>query len=350
MPWALRRLPFGIVDLDIRTDGGIPAGGMTMLVGKPSEGKNFLLNRLIRNQQKIYGDDCKIAVITTELPYDKSQAHLNDVAVSASDEEIEAMQERRRELNQPGLTRDEIAKLKHTIGEFYVVPPSTAENSFQAAIDLIACGAFNIVALDSFGSILSTEEAAKSMDDNAKVAGGSGLNTRLMSHLVDSFKFINGRPNLTAFVGINQVRDNLKAMAFGKQTHESGGWALKHGRFLTIEISRTHTEKHKSGALEGAAAWKTIKWEITKQKAGGHEGWVGEYNYVFDRGDIDEAELLVRVGQAYGLIKNTGKRWFLDDNQVADSFSSMVRFVEDNDLTNELYLRCLHSAGVTLVI
>ena len=32
-PWLLKRLPTGILELDIELQGGLPAGGMTMIVG-----------------------------------------------------------------------------------------------------------------------------------------------------------------------------------------------------------------------------------------------------------------------------------------------------------------------------
>ncbi len=34
MPWSLKRLPTGIIDLDIALNGGFPAGGLSFLIGK----------------------------------------------------------------------------------------------------------------------------------------------------------------------------------------------------------------------------------------------------------------------------------------------------------------------------
>jgi len=295
MPWAMRRLPFGIPDLDIRTGGGAPAGGMTMLVGKPGEGKNFLLNRLIRNQQRLYGADCAIAVIGTELPYDKTQGQLCGVKVALSGAEIEKENERRLRLRKPSLTADERAAMQEQIGTFVVVPPSTAEESFEIAVELVGSGDFNIVALDSFGAILTDAEEEQGFDKDSRVGGPAGLNTKLMRKLTAAFSADGkGNPNLTCFVGINQVRDKMKAQPFEKQTHESGGWALKHARFLTVEIARTGWVTRGSDE-DKERIGKTIRWEITKQKAGGHEGHTGQYNYVFGRGDIDMGELLLRL-------------------------------------------------------
>ncbi len=44
MPWMLKRLPSGILDLDIAIGGGLPAGGLSFFVGKQGVGKNWLAN------------------------------------------------------------------------------------------------------------------------------------------------------------------------------------------------------------------------------------------------------------------------------------------------------------------
>lgn len=348
MPWAVRRLPFGIADLDVATNGGAPAGGLTMLVGKPGEGKNFLLNRLVRNQQQLYGEDCAVAMIGTELAYDKTQGRSVGVRVALSNDEIDAMNAKQRELHNRDLTKEEVAELKTQVGEFLVVPPSTAEEAFDIAVDLVRSGEFNIVGLDSFGSILPEGDEDKDFaDGDARVGGAAGLNTQLMRKLNNAFAPLSGgRPNLTCFVGINQVRDKLKAQPFEKQTHESGGWSLKHGRFLTIELSRiayVRDEKTK------AAIAKRIGWEITKQKAGGYEGHKGEYTYVMSKSDIDEGELLLRVGEFYGLIEKSGNTYSYNGQRMGVGVAQAAAWIVKCGLEKELNEEILHAARVTLV-
>ncbi len=349
MPWAMRRLSFGIPDLDIATNGGAPAGGITMLVGKPGEGKNFLLNRLIRGQQRIYGDECAVAVIGTELPYDKTQGRLCGVKVSLSESEIDKLDASERALRRPGLTKEQRAEMRAQVGTFLVVPPSTAEESFDVAVDLVASGEFNIVALDSFGSILPEAEQDQGFDKDSRVGGPAGLNTKLMRKLSGAFGADDrGSPNLTCFVGINQVRDKLKAQPFEKQTHETGGWSLKHARFLTVELQRigwvtrgSDENKERVGKVE--------RWEITKQKAGGYEGHTGEYNYIFGRCDIDMGDLLLRLGLEYDVIEKAGNSYSYSGLILGTGKDKAAAAIMACDLEEELTEVIMRAAGVALV-
>jgi len=349
MPWAMRRLSFGIPDLDIATKGGAPAGGMTMLVGKPGEGKNFLMNRLIRGQQRIYKDECAIAVIGTELAYDKTQGHACGVKVAMSPQEIEQENRNRIALRKPELTAEERASMADHLGTFLVVPPSTAEESFDIAVDLVASGDFNIVALDSFGSILPEAEDDQGFDKDSRVGGPAGLNTKLMRKLTSAFGTDpRGNPNLTCFIGINQVRDKMKAQAFEKQTHETGGWSLKHGRFLTVELQRmgwvtkgSDDEKERIGKIE--------KWEITKQKAGGYEGHTGQYNYMYEDCDVDMGELLLRLGLDYDLIDKNGNSYSYSGLILGVGKDKAANSITKCALVEELTEEILRAAGVALV-
>lgn len=347
MPWAVRRVPFGIPDLDIATNGGAPGGGFTMIVGKPGEGKNYLINRAVMNQQRIYGEDCAIAMIGTELPYDKTQGRSAGVKVALSNDEIAALNDKYQKLHRRDLTRDEIAELKTQVGTFLVVPPTTAEDAFEVAVDLVKTGEFNIVSLDSFGSILTEDDGDKDFTENARVGGPAGLNTRLMRKLNGAFAPLKGgKPNTTCFMGINQVRDKMNAKPNEKQTQEGGGWSLKHGRFLTIELARTEYIKNAAKTQKIA---KRIQWEITKQKAGGYEGHSGNYVYVMGQSTIDMGELLLRLGQEYGLIEKSGNTYTYSGVKLGVGEANAAASLVKNDLIEELNEQILDAAGVVLV-
>ncbi len=347
MPWAVRRLPFGIPDLDIATNGGAPGGGMTMIIGKPGEGKNYLMNRLIRNQQKLYGKECCVAVIGTELAYDKTQGRLTGVRVALSNDEIDALNMRSQKLYKRDLTRDERAELKTQIGHFIIVPPSTAEKCFDIAVELVATGDMNLVGMDSFGAVLPEGDEQKDFaDGSARVGGAAGLNTQLMRKLNNAFAPLKGgRPNVTSFIGINQVRDKMDAQKYEKKTQENGGWSLKHGRFLTIELARKEYIKNASG-LKVA---KTIGWEITKQKAGGWEGGVGKYDYVLAEGNIDMGELLLRLGVDHGVIDRSGNTYTYCGTTLGMKAATAEKAIVEHDLVDEIADLILEAAGVALL-
>ena len=74
MPWSIKRLSTGVLDLDIALQGGLPAGGLSFFVGKQGVGKNWLANQVIREHQQQYGKDTNVAIVSTEMVYDKDFA------------------------------------------------------------------------------------------------------------------------------------------------------------------------------------------------------------------------------------------------------------------------------------
>lgn len=352
MPWAIRRLPTGIPNLDIALNGGLPAGGMTMIVGQPSVGKNWLINQVLRLVQKHYGEDACIAVIGTEFPYDKGQANSCHVRVAMSDRELNADDAIRKGLKLPPLTKDERAARKTTVGEFLIVPPTTAEESFDIAVELVASREFDVVVIDSFGSILPEEDQDKGFDEAARVGGPSGLNTRLMRKMTAALSpDADGDPNLTCVIGINQVRDNLKAQSFQKQTHETGGWSLKHGRFVTIELTRTgNIMKPLPGSKKKRKVGKTIKWEITKQKAGGFEGHVGEYDYIMANVDIDRESLALKLAAAAGIVDKKGNHYYYEGIPLGNGIANCAKAVAEHGILEDLELEILKAAGCAYLL
>jgi recombination protein RecA len=353
MPWAVRRLPTSIVDLDIALNGGLPAGGLTMVVGQPSVGKNWLINQVLREQQRIYGDECAIAVVGLEFPYDKGQANSCGVRIAMSDREIDADNAQRKGFKLPPLTEEQRAARKKTIGEFIVVPPCTAEESFDIVIDLVESRDFNCVVIDSFGSVLPEADQEKSFEENQGVAGPAGLNTQLMRKMTAALApDEKGDPNLTSVIGINQVRDNLKAQSFQKKTHESGGWSLKHARFVTIELTRTGNIKApvSSGSSKKKNVGKTIKWEITKQKAGGFEGHTGDYDYIMRQCDIDRAGLALRLATDVGLVTKKGSYYSYQDIPIGNGLAAASKFVNTNGLLADLETEILRKHGCSYVL
>lgn len=345
MAWALRRLPTGLIELDLAMNGGFPGGGMSIITGKPGSGKNWLINQAIRICQEQRGEDAAIAVIGTELAYDKTQAHGCGVRVPMSGLEVDAYVEECEYLGIE-VTPEDLEWRTTGIGEFLVVPPTSAEECFDIAIDLVRSGEFDIVALDSFGSILPQAEEDKDLTDNARVGGAASLNTRLMGKLCSAFSpDTAGNPNLTAFLGVNQVRDNMqRATPYSPMTKESGGWALKHGRFVTLNLTRIGAVKTSKKVHIG----KEMKWEILKQKAGGHEGGKGKYNYYWKDMSFNRAALAVRLGVQHGLIVKSGS-WYAvaeTDERMGQGEDKAGEWLLKADLLKEMEARIYKASGV----
>jgi recombination protein RecA len=342
MPWLVKRLPTSILDLDIALGGGLPAGGMTFITGREGVGKNWLINQVIREHQQRHGDSTSVAVVSTEMVYDKEFAQLCGVKVALSDIEIAKIRES-YEANEEPFTAEQEAGLREQIGEFITVPPSLAEESLQIAIDLIASREFSIVVIDSFGSLLTEHDDEGELSDPNRVGGAALLNTKFARKLNAALgPDKDGNPNLTCVVGVNQIRDNTdRANKYSPKTQEGGGWALKHARWVTIEMSRQ--AKVKDGDL---VIGKTVRWEITKQKAGGHEGASGSFDHLHKYVGINRVAHSIAVSTDYGVMARKGPWYFYKGEQIGQGVGSAEKYVRDNGLIEKIEADTLLAANI----
>jgi recombination protein RecA len=343
MPWMIKRLPTGILDLDIALGGGLPAGGMTFLTGKQGVGKNWLANQVMQRHQERHGHSTNIAVISTEMVYDKEFAQLCDVRVAMSDMEIDALRQIYEEEGEE-FSEEYEEQLRAQVGEFITVPPSIAEESLQIAIDAIASREFDIVLIDSFGSLLTEHDDEGELGDSARVGGAAMLNTRFARKLNTALgPDKDGNPNLTCVIGINQVRDNTdRANKYSPKTVEAGGWALKHARWVTINMAPQG--KVKDGKI---LTGKTVRWEITKQKAGGHEGAYGTYDFLYKHTGIDRVSHSAAVAADYGAgFTRKGAWYFYKGEQIGQGSAAAAAYAIEHGLLEEIEAETLRAAGV----
>lgn len=346
MPWMLKRLPTSILDLDIALSGGFPAGGMSFMTGKQGVGKNWLANQVMREHQIRHGERTSIAVVSTEMVYDKLFARDCGVRVAFSDLEIQEInrQIKRSSKDGTGLSDEEIEELRDQVGEFVTIPPGTAEDSLSIAIDLISSREFDIVLIDSFGSLLTEHDEENDLSSSQRVGGAAMLNTRFSRKLTGALApDSNGDPNLTCILAINQVRDNTdRANKYSPKTIEAGGWALKHARWVTVEMTPVSTIRDAKKGKIG----KTIRWEITKQKAGGHEGAQSSYDFYFGLVGTNRAEHSVQVASKYGVVDRSGAWYSYNGERIGQGATKAARYVLENDLLPEIEELTLSAANI----
>jgi recombination protein RecA len=344
-PWLLKRLPTGIPELDIALNGGFPAGGFTMIYGPEGIGKNFLSNCVMAIQQLFLGDDCNLAVVSTEMVFDKTFAKSRGVAVGFSEEEISALARAWEDSTGEKMSDEYKDDLRLEIGTFLTVPPTTAEEAFDIVLELIASRQFDVIVIDSFGSLLTDEDEDKMMEDAVKVGGASAVNTRFARKMNAAFApDEKGRPNMTCVIGINQVRDNMdRANKYSPKTKETGGWALKHARWVGIELS--HGGKLRKGQ-KGPVIGKTIRWTITKQKAGGHEGASGTYDFIYDLAGVDKAKEVARAALTFGVLEKSGSWISYDGTNLGQGLDKTARALEKQGLLQEIEEAVLEEGGV----
>lgn len=352
MPWLYRRLPTGITELDIAINGGLPAGGITMLVAPEGIGKNWLANQVIRKQQQFFGDNCRIGIISLEMPYDKLFAQECGVQVALSASEIQAIEMADQEMHRDAslvLPPEMRAQLSRQVGEFVVVPPTTAEKALTLACEFVASREFNVVLIDSFGSMLTELEEEKSLEDPNRPGGSALLNTAFARRMnAASAPNKDGMPNLTCTIGINQARENMKKTTpYAPDWVENGGYALKHARWLSIYLKRTGYVNRKV-LDKNIRIGKTIQWDIAKQKAGGHEGGSGTYDFIWGLCGIDHWTELVRLMESLQIVKRSGAWYEYEDTRASGMAAFVAALREGGDaLYTDLERLCFMKANIS---
>jgi RecA/RadA recombinase len=338
-PWSLKRLPTGLANLDVDLRGGWPAGCFVMLIGEPGVGKNTLSNHTIAEQQRIVGDSFMCFIGITEGSLDKSQMRLNGVKIADSPEELNAFVQARKRAGLP-VTRSMIRERQEQIGEFIVVQGETSDVIYQAVLDAVATRAFHVVLLDSFGSVLLDQDKEKELVDNDRMAGPAGLNSKFSTRLFSALgPDKDGNPNLTLVIGINQIRANMnRANPNSPMTSESGGYQLKHTRSVAVQLSTTGKITDKDASKESGGRVreaKNIMYEVTKQKAGGHEGGSGTYLHRF-KGGIHKSHALLRTAEQFGVVKHTGNTYRVDIDGETITIGNSRGLMDAADALEEL--------------
>lgn len=353
-PFLLRR-PFGITSIDCATGGGIPAGGITQIAAPEGIGKNAMSNMVISQVQRLYGEDACIAWIWLEVPYDKDHARINGVMVPSSDEDIHFENMERLKRGVDPLNDDQVARRRASVGEFLIGDEGNTERRLQAVLDLIADNRCQVIVLDSIASVVSKYRVETEMDGEPRQSANAWLLSEFQRMCWHHFANPSrGSMNTTSMIVINQVRANRnKRSAFDREWTVGGPWAIKHGKLLDVTLMRggripADSKKPPKG--------KWVRWEVTKGKAGCHEGGKGEVAYYFKNGfDIyqdlvstaDSMGLLIRQGVNRDLVKPNGEV-VVDGLPWGEQGSKLASAVyADEGLFETMYYTCLEAAGVS---
>ena len=314
--FILRR-PTGVTTLDIALGGGLPAGGLTQVIGKYSAGKSYLANRVMATGQESYGDQFAAAVNMTEMRFDKAFAKAKcGLRIAYSEDEIAVFRKINLDQGNPAFTAEYEAWLRDGVGSFVEGVGGNAESVLEVAVQQVESNLFQFVLIDSFGALLTAAEAEHEEGLEGKHRGGAAMVvTQFMHRLHAALNLPDkyGRPNTTTVIGINQYRDNVNAGMYGNPMKQAGGHALAHGQLVNLHIEQGSRIKLALNSSTNVIVGKEINWEILKGKAGCHDGPKGTYSFYFgEHGHgfgIDIYSDLLIAGLQTGVIEQSGA-WF----------------------------------------
>lgn len=357
--YHLRR-PCGIMQLDIDTGGGLPAGAFSTVGGPNQAGKSLLLYKYFAMHQRLYGRESAVALAISEGGLDYFAARKAGWLIAVPDDAIEAEQQVRKFRGAPALTKEQVQHLKLQVGENLLIYGETAEEFLDRLYEVIKSNLFGIVALDSLeGLVPSAEAELDTLEDNPQQAARASIVTRFMARYGPLSTGING-PNWTTFIATCQVRSNRKKTEV--QSHiarylpdavETVPNAVKHWRKINVTVQSG--EKIKEGSGENKIqTGKYLKWEITKGTLGTHDGIRGETELIYEQpGLTNDLRDLITCGLKYGVVvERDGLLTFMRASgpdkllqEVPDTATMMSELQKDFELELALRQEILAAAG-----
>lgn len=359
----LLRRPTGIPDLDIfGLGGGWPAGALCVVTGPDGAGKDYIINCSIREAQRNYGDKAKIAIFSTEFPYDKRFAReVCGVEVAFTDEELDELDSTRTAQGLPALTDEERVVYKNEIGEIVLIQGVIADHGLDIVLRFLESGAFQLIAINSLGVFeTAAKEGTDSLEEHAAQSSEAQLLSRFMPKM---FMHLNrplpdGSRNETSLLAANQVRANrdmprmrpgMPVPAHMKYQPGSGSKALAHGKAIDVIL-------HKGSVLLDKETdpptnlGRTINWEILKGKLGTHDGLRGSYNFYYD-GGADLWDNLLSTATRLEVIDQAGAWYSYQEEDGSHAFrvqggDNARLALQDPEVYRSVYAACLKAARV----
>lgn len=136
-------------------------------------------------------------------------------------------------------------KLGINIADLIISQPDYGEQALDIAEMLVRSNAVDIIVIDSVAALVPKAELDGDMGDVHV-----GLQARLMSQALRKLTPVVHKSK-TVFVFINQIRQNINAMAFASKEVTTGGNALKFYSSLRLDVRRIEGLKDKEGVHWG---------------------------------------------------------------------------------------------------
>lgn len=302
----VQKIPFSSCRLNYMTYGGIPVGRIAEFYGADGSGKTTTAIDLAGNAQKMFPDK-KVLFIDIERTFDTEWA------------------------TKLGLDCDNI---------IYLDPDSMgAEEVFNIIIDLVDSGEISLCILDSIGAMVSTQANEKQIGE--RTYGGISMALTEFSKKITP---ILARTQ-TAFIGINQVRDDMNSMYGGTTT--TGGRAWRHACTTRLEFRAGQFIDEKGNKLTRACenpAGNIVNVALVKSKVCRPDRKVGFYTLKYLEG-IDYVSDAIDVAIKMGLVVQGGA-WFslvdIETGEILSKYqgkSKLVEYLKENDNYIDFYLK-----------
>lgn len=206
-------IPTLLPELDKQLGGGIPMGRIVELYSAPNVGKTTLAYQITS-----VANSMNIPVIWLDIEGTANQDHLPEVGVDINKTIIWNPDKWAKENKKDEATATSIENIGQRMEDFIHY-----FNSIKLPIVLV---------WDSIGASSSKSTLEGDFDNQQP-----GREAKAITQVINKIQPLIASSKASLIV-INQIRDKMNAMAFGKKTDTPGGKALKHQASVRIELQK----------------------------------------------------------------------------------------------------------------
>lgn len=328
----IAKIPFSSPTANYITYGGIPIGKITELFGGEGGGKTTSALDICANAQQLFeqqfNDDVDALNRTIEEQTSKGTKESKKLADKAN-KELQDVIDKGKKLvayvdTEQTLDVEWAQKLGVDTEALILVKPQeqTAEQVLEIIKQLIATGDIGLCVLDSIPCLVPQQIYDESLEK--KAYGGISqpltiFSSKILPYLVQ---------NECAFIGINQIREDLSSMYNTIST--PGGRAWKHACSLRLRFKKDTLLDENNGELSSRAenpAGNKVQIEVVKTKVCKPDRKLGYYTLNYTTG-IDAINDTITVATQYGLLQKEGS-WFTflneDKTPMEDSDGKTIK-------------------------
>jgi recombination protein RecA len=270
--------------------GGLPCGRIVEIYGPEASGKTTLAMQAVAQAQAL-GGIC--AFIDAEHALDPNYA----------------------------------ASIGVNVDDLIVSQPDYGEQALDIAEMLVRSGAIDIIVIDSVAALVPKAELEGEMGDSHM-----GLQARLMSQALRKLTPVVHKSN-TVLIFINQIRQNISAMAFAPKETTTGGKALKFYASLRLDVRRI------AGLKKGEEhIGNRLRIKVAKNKMAPPFKEV-EVDLLFGKGISRELDMLDAALQ-YNVIIKSGSWFSYNDEKLGQGREQVAEYLISNpEKANELFAK-----------
>lgn len=279
-------IPTGSISLDISTGiGGIPLGKFIEIFGPESSGKTTLALSICKNAMFL---GKRVLYLDAETTLDFS--YVNAV-IGNYDKKL-----------------------------FQLIQPETMEQALEIAELAIKRKEFDIIVLDSIGSMSPLKVQEDDLTDS---------NVALLSRTMTKFvqrNASNVKEAKVAFIGINQVRDKIGAYISTFET--PGGHAWKHILSLRIQLSKAEDIKVPVEGEKDKVIGINTRFTIKKNKLSAPLKTFF-IPIIFGEG-IDSYRDVIQFAEVLGVLTKAGAYYKLGEDTIGQGMNKTIEYLKEN--------------------